>query len=141
VLPRCAQIISFLRRDAERKDELIESLKGTIKQQRDMFAEQRTHEAAEQTAAMEEMENGMRSDFMDMQERLEAAEDEQRTLRDYKDKKATYDANLAESERQRLDEEDGHREAMEAMERKFFEEKAKLQKVKLNKLQQENLFF
>lgn len=141
MLPRCAQIISFLRRDAERKDELIESLKGTIKQQRDMFAEQRTHEAAEQTAAMEEMENGMRSDFMDMQERLEAAEDEQRTLRDYKDKKATYDANLAESERQRLDEEDGHREAMEAMERKFFEEKAKLQKVKLNKLQQENLFF
>ena len=39
-----AQIISFLRRDAERKDELIESLKGTIKQQRDIFAEQRAQE-------------------------------------------------------------------------------------------------
>ena len=33
------QIISFLRRDAERKDELIESLKNTINQQRDLFAQ------------------------------------------------------------------------------------------------------
>ena len=38
------QIISFLRRDAERKDELIESLKATINQQRDLFAQQREEE-------------------------------------------------------------------------------------------------
>ena len=40
------QIISFLRRDAERKDELIDSLKNTISQQREMFAAQREEERA-----------------------------------------------------------------------------------------------
>ena len=46
---RRLQIISLLRR-AERKDELIESLKGTINQQREIFAQQREEER-QQTAA------------------------------------------------------------------------------------------
>ena len=37
-------VLKFLRDDAERKDELIESLKKTINQQRELFAAQREDE-------------------------------------------------------------------------------------------------
>ena len=48
-------VLKFLRDDAERKDELIESLKKTINQQRELFAAQREDErraAAEELASV-----------------------------------------------------------------------------------------
>jgi len=45
-------VLKFLREDAERKDELIESLKKTINQQRELFAAQREDE---RRAAQEEL--------------------------------------------------------------------------------------
>ena len=48
-------VLKFLREDAERKDELIESLKNTINQQRELFAAQREderHAAAEELASV-----------------------------------------------------------------------------------------
>lgn len=122
------QIISFLRRDAERKDELIESMKGTIKQQRDLFAEQRAREVAEQEAAMAAIEGELRSGLDDTTKRAEEAEAELAQLVHYKDNKAKYDATLAAKEQALIEEQEANREAMEAMERKFFEEKARLQK-------------
>lgn len=124
------QIISFLRRDAERKDELIESLKGTIQQQRDLFAEQRAQEVAAQEAATVAMESELRSGLEGTRKRAEEAEAEAELaqLVHYKDNKAKYDATLAATEQALLDEQDAHKEAVTAMERKFFEEKARLQK-------------
>jgi len=122
------QIISFLRRDAERKDELIESLKGTIKQQRDMFTEQRAQEVAQQEAAMAEMESKLRVELERVTTRADEAERELAQLVHYKENKAKYDAQFAAKEQALADEQEARREAAEAMERKFFEEKAKLQK-------------
>jgi|TARA_B100000524_G_scaffold187875_1_gene97323 hypothetical protein len=44
------QIIAFLRRDGDRKDELIGALKNTILQQRDVFDHQREEEINEVSA-------------------------------------------------------------------------------------------
>lgn len=126
--PAAVQIITFLRRDAERKDELIESMKGTIKQQRNLFAEQRAQEVAEQEAAMAATEGELRSSLEVTMRRAEVAEAELAQLVHYKDNKAKYDANMVAKDQALLDEQDANKEAMTVMERKFFEEKARLQK-------------
>ena len=51
-------VLKFLRDDAERKDELIESLKKTINQQRELFAAQREDE---RRTASEELDRCARS--------------------------------------------------------------------------------
>jgi len=122
------QIISFLRRDAERKDELIDSLKNTIAQQRDMFVAQREEErqatAAERAAADEEMakQNAAR------ERRLQEVEEELRELKEFKDRKVMLEEKLEQQAQEKLDTEVQHKHAMDSMERKFLEEKGRLQK-------------
>lgn len=126
--PDAPQIISFLRRDAERKDELIESLKSTIKQQREMFSQEREQEKAEMKKAMKEMEKYFRKKIEDLQVRLDDSEEGLKGVLDYKEKREQYVANMRECEEARQEEAGGHAMVMEAMERKFFEEKGRLQK-------------
>ncbi|KAL3931341.1 MAG: hypothetical protein SGPRY_001168 [Prymnesium sp.] len=122
------QIISFLRRDAERKDELIESLKNTISQQREMFVQQREEEreaaAAEKKAAKEEAEriNAQRD------KQLQDVEEELRDLKDFKERKTILEDKLEQGEQERQDLLIEHRQELDAMERKFLEEKGRLQK-------------
>ena len=122
------QIISFLRRDAERKDELIDSLKNTIAQQREMFVAQREEErqatAAERAAADEEMakQNASR------ERRLQEVEEELRELKEFKERKAELEEKLEQGMQERQDMAHEHKHALDSMERKFLEEKGRLQK-------------
>ena len=70
----CVQIISFLRRESERKDELIESLKATITQQRDMFAQQREQEMGSTAAARQQAEGAMQKEIASLKAQLDAAQ-------------------------------------------------------------------
>ncbi|KAL1514805.1 hypothetical protein AB1Y20_003891 [Prymnesium parvum] len=122
------QIISFLRRDAERKDELIDSLKNTIAQQREMFVQQRDEEretaAAERAAAEEEVSKAAAV----REKRLQELEEELRDLKEFKERKAVLEEKLEQGEQERQDMEQEHKVALDSMERKFLEEKGRLQK-------------
>jgi len=122
------QIISFLRRDAERKDELIESLKGTITQQREVFAQQREDEAEAQNQRFYALEQKCEQDRAELQRHLDETNRELRDLQEFKEQKAQLEENMAKLEQARIDMEEEHKETVATMERKFFEEKGRLQK-------------
>mmetsp|Transcript_33961 Transcript_33961/g.56167 ORF Transcript_33961/g.56167 Transcript_33961/m.56167 type:complete len:461 (-) Transcript_33961:310-1692(-) len=122
------QIISFLRRDAERKDELIESLKSTITQQRDVFAQQREQETEATNTRFNDMEEKYQAEASERQRHIDAIERELRELQEFKEQKAFLEETMQKSEQARHDMAEEHAETVAAMERKFFEEKGRLQK-------------
>eukprot|EP00908_Phaeocystis_cordata_P013952 Transcript_25065.p1 GENE.Transcript_25065~~Transcript_25065.p1 ORF type:complete len:481 (+),score=298.65 Transcript_25065:97-1539(+) len=122
------QIISFLRRDAERKDELIESLKNTINQQRDLFAQQREEERQQATDRLQEKEAEWSARETQMRSQIEALTDELHGLQEFKEQKSNLEEKLEQQNQDKLDMEADHKELMAAMERKFFEEKGRLAK-------------
>eukprot|EP00310_Coccolithus_braarudii_P003431 CAMPEP_0183372700 /NCGR_PEP_ID=MMETSP0164_2-20130417/109190_1 /TAXON_ID=221442 /ORGANISM="Coccolithus pelagicus ssp braarudi, Strain PLY182g" /LENGTH=467 /DNA_ID=CAMNT_0025549451 /DNA_START=41 /DNA_END=1444 /DNA_ORIENTATION=- len=122
------QIISFLRRDAERKDELIESLKETIKQQRDVFAQQTQAESETTRKRMAELEETFREESQATQLHSDAIERELRELVEFKERKAELEEAMQRGEQARASMENDHKDTLSSLERKFFEEKAKLQK-------------
>ena len=95
------QIISFLRRDAERKDELIESLKGTIAQQRAVFAQQREEEAETQNQRFYALERKLDQEQAELQRHLDATNMELRDLQEFKEQKAQLEENMANLEQVR----------------------------------------
>ena len=122
------QIISFLRRDAERKDELIESLKGTINQQREIFAQQREEERQQTAAKMQAQEVDFKQIEGRLRAQLDAVQSELRELTEFKEQKTALEEKSRQDEAARGQMEQDHRETIEAMERKFFEEKGRLQR-------------
>jgi lipopolysaccharide export LptBFGC system permease protein LptF len=122
------QIISFLRRDAERKDELIESLKGTINQQREIFAQQREEERQQTAAKMQAQEVDFKQIEGRLRAQLDAVQSELRELTEFKEQKTALEEKLEQGASDRADLEGEHKETVAAMERRFFEEKARLQK-------------
>eukprot|EP00965_Chrysotila_dentata_P052133 1730040-Pleurochrysis_carterae.AAC.4 len=81
------QIISFLRKDAERKDELIDSLKGTIGQQRDAFAQQREQEAETTNQRFAALEEQFRGQTEAQQRQITRLQRELSELQEFKDRK------------------------------------------------------
>jgi chromosome segregation ATPase len=55
------QIISFLRHDAERKDDLIESLRNTIEQAREMSTRERENDRLSAAKKLREAEDAFRA--------------------------------------------------------------------------------
>ena len=91
-------VLKFLREDAERKDELIESLKKTINQQRELFAAQREderHAAAEELASVR-AELTARESALTRQ--LSDAQDELFRLQEFKEQKTNIEAALEAGE-------------------------------------------
>jgi len=121
-------VLKFLREDAERKDELIESLKKTIAQQRELFAAQREDErqaaAAELHAAQEELTAQNEA----LQRDLDEKSAELFRLQEFKEQKLQMEKQLEDGEAERLAMREDHKYAMETLERKFLEEKNRLQK-------------
>jgi len=122
------QIISFLRRDAERKDELIESLKATINQQRDLFAQQREEERQGASDNLAAREAAFAARESQMQSHIDTIGDELAKLQEFKEQKTAIEEKLEQGNQERLDMEEDHKEMVAAMERKFFEEKGRLAK-------------
>lgn len=122
------QIISFLRRDLERKDELIESLKNTINQHRETFTQQREDERQTASNKMAEMEEDFKLRDDEREQLVADLQEELRRLQDFKENKASIEQRLEEGEQERLEMEADHKLALEALERKFLEEKGRLQK-------------
>ena len=122
------QIISFLRRDAERKDELIESLKNTINQQRDLFAQQREEERQQAADTLQEKEAEWGAKETQMQSQLDHLGNELDALQTFKEQKTSLEEKLERGNLERSDLEADHKEMLAAIERKFFEEKGRLAK-------------
>jgi len=122
------QIISFLRQDAERKDELIESLRNTIDQQRDMFQREREKDNLTAAKKLKEAEESFTAREKQLDNEMRLMQRELQTLQDFKERKASLEAGLDQEKRERLELEENHKEAIAQMERKFFEEKGKLQR-------------
>ena len=122
------QIISFLRRDAERKDELIESLKNTINQQRDLFAQQREEERQQAADTLQEKEAEWGAKETQMQSQLDHLGNELDALQTFKEQKTSLEEKLEQGNLERSDMEADHKEMLAAIERKFFEEKGRLAK-------------
>jgi len=122
------QIISFLRRDAERKDELIDSLKNTIAQQREMFVAQREEERQAATAERAASDEEMAKQNAARERRLQEVEEELRELKEFKERKAQLEEKLEQGQQERQDMAHEHKLALDSMERKFLEEKGRLQK-------------
>jgi len=121
-------VLKFLREDAERKDELIESLKKTINQQRELFAAQREDErrtAAEELASVRAELTGRESA---LSKQLTEAQDELFRLQEFKEQKLNMERQLEEGEAERESMREDHKLALESLERKFLEEKNRLQK-------------
>lgn len=121
-------VLKFLRDDAERKDELIESLKKTINQQRELFAAQREDErhAAAKELATVRAELSAREEALAKQ--LAEKTDELLRLQEFKEQKQTMERALEEGEEEREQTREEHKLALEGLERKFLEEKNRLQK-------------
>lgn len=122
------QIISFLRRDAERKDELIESLKNTINQQRDLFAQQREEERQQAADGLQEKEAEWGAKETQMQSQLDHLGNELDALQTFKEQKTSLEEKLEQGNLERSDMDADHKEMLAAIERKFFEEKGRLAK-------------
>ena len=88
------QIISFLRRDAERKDELIESLKGTITQQRDVFSQQREEEAETNNSKFGDLETRLEGEASAQRSHVEAIERELVELQEFKEQKTVLEETM-----------------------------------------------
>ena len=121
-------VLKFLRDDAERKDELIESLKKTINQQRELFAAQREDE---RRAAAEELAN-VRSELTAREAKLSRelgeTQDELMRLQEFKEQKQNMERALEQGEAERENMREDHKLALDNLERKFLEEKNRLQK-------------
>ena len=92
------QIIKFLRNDAERKDELIDSLKKTIAQQREMFATQREEEKAAEAAERAAVDDETARREATREKRLQEAEEELRQLKEFKERKVAMEQQLEQDE-------------------------------------------
>jgi len=122
------QIISFLRLDAERKDELIESLKKTIEQQREMFQRERENDSLAAAKKLKESEEAARTREKLLENEIAQLQKELQTLQEFKERKAQLEAGLEQEKRERLALEENHKETISAMERKFYDEKGKMQR-------------
>ena len=130
-------VLKFLRDDAERKDELIESLKKTINQQRELFAAQREDERRTLVrGASDRCARSWIAQNKELDEKLQDALDELARLQEFKEQKQNMERALeqGESERQSMSEE--HKLALEGLERKSLEEKNRLQKEYTRMLQE-----
>ncbi|KAJ1639118.1 hypothetical protein T492DRAFT_571639, partial [Pavlovales sp. CCMP2436] len=122
------QIISFLRHDAERKDDLIESLRNTVEQSREMSARERETDRLSAAKKLRETEDAFRALEKQLENEMGQLHKELQTLQDFKEHKVTIEMGLEGERRERLELEENHKEAVAQMERKFFEEKGKLQR-------------
>jgi len=122
------QIISFLRRDAERKDELIESLKNTINQQRDLFAQQREEERQKSEDNVQEKAAEWGASETQMRAHIDNLSGELDALQTFKEQKTSLEDKLEQGNLERADMAADHKELLAAIERKFFEEKGRLAK-------------
>lgn len=95
------EIISYLRRDAERKDELIDSLKNTINQQREMFAQQREEERQESHEELAGARASAERMEADLQDSLASATDELNRLTEFKENKVKLEHDLQQGEQVR----------------------------------------
>ncbi len=121
------QVISYLRRDGERKDDLIDSLKAHIDGQEAEFDRLR-HEAED--AAREQytlMESTLRGELREANDRLQAASDELAGLREFRERKADFDQEVRGLEQQRDEVAQQYEARIRQRERKYLEEKGKLQ--------------
>jgi len=121
-------VLKFLREDAERKDELIESLKKTINQQRELFAAQREDERQAADAELSRVREELTTQNEELTRDLSKATDELYDLRKFKEQKQEMERKMAEGEEEREQMREEHKLQMEALERKFLEEKNRLQK-------------
>ena len=121
-------VLKFLREDAERKDELIESLRKTINQQRELFAAQREDERQAAAAELGSVKEELTTQIDNLTRSLENARDELARLQEFKEQKQNIERALEEGEQERDRMRDDHKLAMETLERKFLEEKNRLQK-------------
>jgi hypothetical protein len=122
------QIISYLRNDAEKKDVLIESLRDAIEQQRERFAREREGDRLSAAKRLKEAEDDFHAREKRLEDSMAQLNKELATLLDFKERKATLEGGLEHERHERLELEENHKEAVAQMERKFFEEKAKLQR-------------
>ena len=122
------QIISFLRRDAERKDELIESLKNSIGQQRDLVAQQREEERQQAAGNLQEKQEEWAAREQQMHTQILHLSGELDALHVFKEEKTSLEEQLEQGHLDRADLEAEHKEMLAAVERKFFEEKSRLGK-------------
>ena len=95
-------VLKFLREDAERKDELIESLKSTIQQQRDLFVQQREEEAEKTSARFGEVEERFRADAEEQQRHIDRIDKELRDLQEFKEQKAVLEETMQKGEQARV---------------------------------------
>ena len=121
-------VLKFLREDAERKDELIESLRKTINQQRELFAAQREDERQAADAELNSVRDQLTTENEKLTRELSAARDELDRLADFKRNKLDIERALEDGENERERMRDDHKLHLEALERKFLEEKNRLQK-------------
>ena len=92
------EIISYLRRDAERKDELIESLKNTINQQRELFAQQREDERQEAANELAAVRAAAERRETELEAQLGEVSNELARLQEFKDNKVKYEHDLQQGE-------------------------------------------
>ena len=78
-------VLKFLRDDAERKDELIESLKKTINQQRELFAAQREDERRAAAEELATVRAELTSQITNLTTSLDDANDELARLQEFKE--------------------------------------------------------
>ena len=121
-------VLKFLREDAERKDELIESLRKTINQQRELFAAQREDERQAADAELNSVRDQLTTENEKLTRELSDARDELDRLADFKRNKLDIERALEDGENERERMRDDHKLHLEALERKFLEEKNRLQK-------------
>jgi chromosome segregation ATPase len=123
-------VLKFLRDDAERKDELIESLKKTINQQRELFAAQREDERRASAEELASVRAELTAQGNDLEAKLADALDELARLQEFKEQKENMERALEQGESEREAMKEDHKLALEGLERKFLEEKNRLQKVR-----------
>ena len=121
-------VLKFLRDDAERKDELIESLKKTINQQRELFAAQREDERRAASEELASVRAELTAQIAKLTRDLGEAQDDLMRLLEFKEQKSNMERALEQGEQEREAMRDDHKLALDNLERKFLEEKNRLQK-------------
>ena len=121
-------VLKFLRDDAERKDELIESLKKTINQQRELFAAQREDERRAAAEELASVRQELTAREAKLSRELSEAQDELMRLQEFKEQKQNMERALEQGELEREGMREDHKLALDNLERKFLEEKNRLQK-------------
>ena len=121
-------VLKFLRDDAERKDELIESLQKTINQQRELFAAQREDERRAASEELASVRAELTAQIAKLTRDLGEAQDDLMRLLEFKEQKSNMERALEQGEQEREAMRDDHKLALDNLERKFLEEKNRLQK-------------